>query len=119
MTGTPPRVLTKRMGRPIEPTLMPECCISHHADRSFVEELGIVERQLAGLVATDPAQAVWLYATFLVGRLRKIGEIDGSSGGFGWFVDSCQQCWSNGRTLGPRPQLSRDGLSNGIKERIC
>ena len=70
----------KQMDRLIESALMPGRYISHHADFSFVEELGIVEKQLARLVATDPAQAVSLHETFLAGCYEKAGEIDGSSG---------------------------------------
>ena len=76
----------KQMERLIESTLMPGRYISHHADFSFVEELGIVEKQLAKITSTDPAQAVSLYETFLAGCYEKAGEIDGSSGSFGQFV---------------------------------
>ncbi len=92
-----PRALTKQMERLIESTLMPGHYISHHADLSFVEELGVVERQLAGLISTDPAQAVSLYETFLAGCYEKAGEIDGSSGRFGQFVGELHCGWIKAR----------------------
>ena len=45
-----PRAATKQMERLIESTLMPGRYISHHVDPSFVEELSVVEKQLATLI---------------------------------------------------------------------
>jgi tetratricopeptide (TPR) repeat protein len=85
------------MERLIESALMPGRYISHHADLSFVEELGAVEKQLAKLISTDPAQAVSLYETFLAGCYEKAEEIDGSSGGFGQFVGELYCGWIKAR----------------------
>ncbi|MBI4537410.1 MAG: hypothetical protein HY712_05585 [candidate division NC10 bacterium] len=96
MTGTP-RALTNRMERLIESALMPGRFISYHADFSFVEDLGAVEKQLARLVSTDPAQAVALYETFLAGCYEKVEEVDGSSGSFGQFVGELYCGWIKAR----------------------
>jgi hypothetical protein len=76
---------------------MPGCFISYHADFSFVEELSTVEKQLAKLISTDPAQAVSLYETFLAGCYEKAEEIDGSSGSFGQFVGELYCGWIKAR----------------------
>jgi len=91
------RAVTKQMERLIESALMPGRFISHHADFSFVEELSIVEKQLAKLISTDPAQAVSLYKTFLAGCYEKAEEIDGSSGSFGQFVNELYCGWIKAR----------------------
>ena len=96
MTGKP-RAVTKQMERLIESALMPGRFISHHADFSFVEELRAVEKQLAKLIATDPAQAVSPYETFLAGCYEKVEEIDGSSGNFGQFVSELYCGWIKAR----------------------
>lgn len=92
-----PRAVTKQMERLIESALMPGRFISHHADFSFVEELSTVEKQLAKLISTDPAQAVSLYETFLAGCHEKAEEIDGSSGSFGQFVGELFCGWIKAR----------------------
>ena len=91
-----PRAVTKQIERLIESALMPGRFISHHADFSFIEELGTVEKQLAKLISTDPAQAVSLYETFLAGCYEKAEEIDGSSGSFGQFVGELYCGWMRG-----------------------
>jgi hypothetical protein len=85
------------MERLIELALMPGRFISYHADFSFVEELSTVEKQLAILISTDPAQAVSLYETFLAGCYEKAEEIDGSSGSFGQFVGELYCGWIKAR----------------------
>ena len=92
-----PRAIAKQMERLIESALIPGRFISHHADFSFVEELSAVEKQLAKLISTDPAQAVWLYETFLAGCYEKAEEIDGSSGSFGQFVGELYCGWIKAR----------------------
>jgi tetratricopeptide (TPR) repeat protein len=87
----------KQMERLIESALMPGRFISYHADFSFVEELDTVEKQLAKLISTDPAQAVSLYETFLAGCYEKAEEIDGSSGSFGQFVGELYYGWIKAR----------------------
>jgi len=94
---TGPRAIAKQMERLIESALMPGRFISHHADFSFVEELSAVEKQLAKLVRTDPAQAAALYETFLAGCYEKAEEIDGSSGSFGQFVGELYCGWIKAR----------------------
>ena len=81
-----PHAVTKQVERLIESALMPGRFISYHDDFSFVEELSAVEKQLAKLISTDPAQAASLYETFLAGCHEKAEEINGSSGRFGEFV---------------------------------
>lgn len=92
-----PRAIAKQMERLIESTLIPGRYISHHDDFSFVEGLSIVEKQLAKLIPTDPAQALSLYETLLAGCYEKAEEIDGSSGSFGQFVGELYCGWIKAR----------------------
>jgi tetratricopeptide (TPR) repeat protein len=85
------------MERLIESALMPGRFISYHADFSFVSDLGVVEKQLAKLIPTDPVQTVALYETFLAGCYEKAEEIDDSSGSFGQFVGELYCGWIKAR----------------------
>ena len=78
----PPRAVTRQMEHLIETSFAPGRFVSYDATFSFVSELETVERELAKLIPTAPAQVVALYETFLAGCYEKAEEIDDSSGDY-------------------------------------
>jgi len=93
----PPRAVTRQMEHLIETSFAPGRFVSYDATFSFVSELETVERELAKLIPTAPAQVVALYETFLAGCYEKAEEIDDSSGTFGQFVDELYCGWIKAR----------------------
>ena len=92
-----PRSVLGQMEQLIESALAPGRFISYNANYDFVGELEAVERQIAGLVPTDPKVAASLYETFLAGCNLKAEEIDDSSGSLGQFVDELFCGWIKAR----------------------
>jgi tetratricopeptide (TPR) repeat protein len=84
---------TDRLEREIEAALDPGRFVSDPGCFAFVGGLERVETKVARLVATDPAQAVRLYETFLAGCYEKVEEVDDSSGSFGMFVTALMCGW--------------------------
>jgi hypothetical protein len=81
-----PRASTERLEHRIENALLPGRFIAYGAAFSFVRGLEAVESELAGLITSEPREAVDLYDAFLAGCYEKAEEIDDSSGGFGEFI---------------------------------
>jgi hypothetical protein len=88
-----PRHGADRVEREIETALDPGRYVSDGRCFSFVGGLEQVDARVAGFVATEPAQAVTLYETFLAGCYEKAEEVDDSSGSFGMFVTDLVCGW--------------------------
>ena len=84
---------------------------------SFVDDLEVVEREVAGLVETEPARAVSLYEAFLAGCHEKADEIDDSSGSFGDFVGGLFCGWVKARqAAGASPHETAAHLLGWIED---
>jgi len=83
--------------RQIEAALEPGGFVGDRQCFSFVDDLEEVEREVAGLIETEPARAVSLYEAFLAGCHEKVDELDDSSGSFGDFVGGLFCGWVNAR----------------------
>ena len=71
--------------------------IEYGAGSNFVTGLYAVEAQVKHLLATDPKRACSLYDTLLAGVYEKAGEVDGSGGDLGIFVDGLYCGWLRAR----------------------
>jgi len=82
----------------IEEALAPGAFIGYRGGASFVEGLEAVRARIVSLVGrAEAARAVALLETFIAGCYEKSEEIDGSSGGFGMFVEEIFCDWIRAR----------------------
>ncbi len=81
------------MDSTIESALEPGNFIGWNEGFAFVSDLSRVEREIAKLVASEPARAVTLYETFLAACNEKAEEIDDSDGEFGTFAGGLYCGW--------------------------
>ena len=106
-----PSSATRQWERRIETALDPGRYVPEDDCFGFVADLEHVVAGLAGLVATDPGQAVSLYETFVAGCTEKADEVDDSSGEFGSFVVGLVRGWVAARqAAGDRPDLTASRL---------
>jgi hypothetical protein len=92
-----PRKRRDPMESLIESALQPGRFIGWNEGFSFVSELSRLEREIAKLVASEPARAVTLYETFLAACNAKAEEVDDSDGEFGTFAGSLYCNWITAR----------------------
>ena len=88
---------TDPIEREIERALCPGAFIRDGECFSFVGGLDQVAATIDKLIATEPARAVALYATFLAGCHAKADELDDSSGSFGQFAQDVICGWIKAR----------------------
>jgi hypothetical protein len=81
------------MDSTIESALEPGNFIGWNEGFAFVSDLSGVEREIAKLVASEPARAVTLYETFLAACNEKAEEVDDSDGEFGTFASGLYCGW--------------------------
>ena len=81
----------------IESALQPGRFIGWNEGFSFVSDLSRLEREIAKLVASEPARAVTLYETFLAACNAQAEEVDASDGEFGTFAGSLYCNWITAR----------------------
>ena len=77
----------------IESALQPGRFVGWDEGFSFVSDLSRLEREIAKLVASEPARAVALYETFIAACNEKAEEVDDSDGEFGTFAGGLYCGW--------------------------
>lgn len=77
----------------IESALEPGSFIGWNEGFAFVSNLSRVEREIASLVASEPARAVALYGTFIAACNEKAEEIDDSDCEFGTVAGGLYRGW--------------------------
>jgi hypothetical protein len=92
-----PRKRRDPMESLIESALQPGRFIGWNEGFSFVSDLSRLEREIAKLVASEPARAVMLYETFLAACNAKAEEVDDSDGEFGTFAGNLYCNWITAR----------------------
>jgi hypothetical protein len=77
----------------IEYAVQPGSFIGRNEGLDFVSDLSRVEREIANLVASEPARAVTLYEAFIAACNEKAEEVDDSDGEFGTFAGGLYCGW--------------------------
>lgn len=90
---TKPRKRRDPIDSMIEYALKPGSFIGWNEGFALVSELSRVEREIANLVASEPARAVALYETFIAACNGKAEEVDDSDGEFGTFAGGLYCGW--------------------------